>query len=223
MNESQHTRLALVDAARTLFARHGYDGTSIKAITTHARANLGAVTYHFSTKERLYHAVLRSLGESFLARLKAAAGEPHLPLDRIEAFVRAFFGHLSDNCDMPSLMLHEISLRRPVPPPLQEIMGQVFKTVTLLVRAGQRNGSIVSGDPKLLAVSVLALPAYVMWMRIPLRKVAGLDARDHAIRDRILDHIVLSIRRSLESGIRQGATITSRPNRPRRGAGRTKR
>jgi len=223
MNESPSTRLTLIAAARMLFARHGYDGTSIKAITTHAHANLGAVTYHFGTKEQLYHDVLRSMGEPFLLRLKAAADGPQPPLDRIEAFVRAFFGYLSENSDMPSLMLHEISLSRPVPKPLQEIMGQVFATVTGLIQGGQQDGSIVSGDPKLLAISVLALPAYVMWMRIPLQKVAGLDASDRDARSRILEHIVHSVRRSLGADISPPRTMSSRANRPKRGAGRTKR
>jgi AcrR family transcriptional regulator len=223
MNESADTRTALLAAARVLFARHGYDGTSIKAITALAHANLGAVTYHFATKEKLYHAVLRSVGEPFLERLKAAAEEPGPPLDRIEAFVRAFFDHLSVSRQMPSLMLHELSLSRPVPPPLQEAMGRIFKTVTRLVEDGQRDGTVVSGDPALLAISILALPAYAMWMRIPLHKVAGLDLQDQKARCRILDHIVLSIRRSLGTGGPHGAKTSSRPGSPKYRARRTKR
>ena len=225
MNESQDTRLALIAAARALFAEHGYDGTSIKAITTRARANLGAVTYHFGTKEDLYHAVLRSVGEPFLARLKAAACESGGPLDRIEALVRAFFNHLSDNGEMPSLMLHELSLNRPIPSPLQEIMGQVFKTVAGVIQSGQRDGSIIDGNPKLLVVSVLALPAYVMWMRIPLHDVAGLDTHDRPAgggRGRILEHIVTSIRRSLDSGASARAGTGSRSRISKRKAGKAK-
>jgi AcrR family transcriptional regulator len=224
MNELQDTRIALITAARALFAEHGYDGTSIKTITTRARANLGAVTYHFGTKEKLYHAVLCSVGEPFLARLKAAAGGSGRPLDRIEALVRAFFNHLSDNREMPSLMLHELSLSRPIPPPLQEIMGQVFKTVAGIIQIGQRDGSIIHGNPSLLVLSVLALPAYVMWMRIPLHDVAGVDTHDRSGggRGRILKHIVISIRRSLESGAPARAKTSSGSGLSKRKAGKAK-
>ncbi len=199
MNESQTTRDTLIVAARALFARNGYEGTSIKAITTRARANLGAVTYHFGAKEELYYAVLRSVGEPFKVRLLAAAAQPGPPLDRIEGFVRAFFDHLCDHSEMPSLMMHELSLRRPVPSPLRGIMGTIFRTVAGLIREGQKDGTIIGGEPRLLVVSVLALPAYVMWMRVPLGEVVGLDTHDHRVREQILDHIVISIRRSIET------------------------
>lgn len=199
MNESQTTRVALIAAAQRLFAQDGYDGTSIKAITSLANANLGAVTYHFGTKEQLYHEVLRGVGEPFLERLTTAQGEPGPALDRIEALVRAFFTHLSENPEMPSLMMHELSLRRPVPTPLRKIMGQVFQTISALIREGQREGTIAAGDVKLLVVSVLALPAWVMWMRVPLGEVAGLDIHNSRVRQQLLDHLVISIRRSLKA------------------------
>jgi AcrR family transcriptional regulator len=223
MNESNPTRTALLAAARVLFARHGYDGTSIKAITSRARANLGAVTYHFDTKERLYHAVLRSIGEPFLERLNIAAEGTEPPVNRVEALVRTFFNHFCENSDMPSLILHELSLSRPVPPPLREIMGRIFRTVTGIVEEGQRDGTIVRGDPTLLAISILSLPAYIMLMRIPLHKVAGLNLQDQKARGRILDHIVLSIRRSLGTSGPHGAKASSRPSRPKHRARRTKR
>ena len=53
----RETTQSILEAARELFAERGYDGASIRAITARAGVNLGAVTYHFGTKERLYLAV----------------------------------------------------------------------------------------------------------------------------------------------------------------------
>ena len=50
-----------IDAAAELFAERGYDGTSIRDITRQAGTNIGAVTYHFETKQRLYEAVVQEL------------------------------------------------------------------------------------------------------------------------------------------------------------------
>ena len=44
----------LLDAAERLFGRHGYDGVGVRKLTKEARVNLGAVTYHFGSKEALY-------------------------------------------------------------------------------------------------------------------------------------------------------------------------
>jgi AcrR family transcriptional regulator len=58
--EAPHaTKGAILDAAERLFAAHGFRATSLRAITSEADANLGAVNYHFSSKDALILAVLR--------------------------------------------------------------------------------------------------------------------------------------------------------------------
>ena len=52
------TRERVLDVAEQLFAERGIDGVSVRDITSAAQANLGAINYHFSTKENLIVAVL---------------------------------------------------------------------------------------------------------------------------------------------------------------------
>jgi AcrR family transcriptional regulator len=47
------TKGRLLDVAERLFADHGIDGTSLRQITKEAGVNLGAVNYHFRSKEEL--------------------------------------------------------------------------------------------------------------------------------------------------------------------------
>jgi len=69
------TSQRLLDAAEALFAEYGFAETSLRAITTQARANLAAVHYHFGSKDELLRAVftrrLKVLNEERLARLTA--------------------------------------------------------------------------------------------------------------------------------------------------------
>jgi AcrR family transcriptional regulator len=53
------TRERILDAAEQLFMAHGYDGTSMRQITSGANVNLAAVNYHFGTKESLMQEVFR--------------------------------------------------------------------------------------------------------------------------------------------------------------------
>jgi len=197
------TRTTLLCAARELFARSGYDGTSIRDITRKAGANLGAVTYHFGTKEKLYEEVLTRISVPFAARLEAESRRAAAPLARIELVVRALFEHLAGSRDLPPLMLHELSLDRPAPGPIRDLIAGIFGLLSDLVRAGQRDKSIVAGDPTLLTVSIVAQPVYMTLVRNPLRDVVGLDTRDAAMRARIADHVVASVRRTLTAHRRQ--------------------
>ncbi|WP_343222412.1 TetR/AcrR family transcriptional regulator [Lysobacter sp. ISL-50] len=53
-----NTRGRLLEAAELLFIRHGYEGMSLRQITSHAKVNLAAVNYHFGSKEALVQELL---------------------------------------------------------------------------------------------------------------------------------------------------------------------
>ncbi len=52
------TKQRILNAAEHHFARDGYHATSLRGITTAAKANLAAVNYHFGSKESLLEAVI---------------------------------------------------------------------------------------------------------------------------------------------------------------------
>ena len=61
---AEGTAVRLLDAAEQLFARHGIEGASVRAITQAADANIAAVHYHFGSKLDLVRALLeRRIGE----------------------------------------------------------------------------------------------------------------------------------------------------------------
>jgi AcrR family transcriptional regulator len=63
MNENNQTqsdtKQRILDEAEYLFAREGYRGTSLRAITGKADVNLAAVNYHFGSKEALLEEVIK--------------------------------------------------------------------------------------------------------------------------------------------------------------------
>ena len=90
------TRRVILDAAEALISRHGVEGTSVRQIVNAAGVNLGAINYHFGTKELLVLEVLarrlEPMNRERLARLdalEAGAGRRKLKLEEIlEALVR---------------------------------------------------------------------------------------------------------------------------------------
>jgi len=90
------TRVMLLDAAERLFSQHGIEGTSVREIIKAAGVNLGAVNYHFGTKQRLALEVfarrLEPVNRERIARLdalEAQAGPRKLKLEQIiDAVIR---------------------------------------------------------------------------------------------------------------------------------------
>jgi AcrR family transcriptional regulator len=95
--EHPDTKQQILNAAKSLFAREGYQATSMRAITRSAGVNLAAVNYHFGSKEALLEAIfeehLKPRNEVRLKRLKEirdkARRQKQRPaiLDILSAFV----------------------------------------------------------------------------------------------------------------------------------------
>ena len=87
---SNDTKDRILDAAEALFMEHGFEATSLRAITAAAAVNLAAVNYHFGSKEALFRSVLtRRLDPmnqarlELLTRLEAKAAPEPVPCERI--------------------------------------------------------------------------------------------------------------------------------------------
>ncbi|WP_219461883.1 TetR/AcrR family transcriptional regulator [Nonomuraea rhizosphaerae] len=82
--EAGDTKAALVDAALRLFARHGYAGTSIRAIAREVGLSESVLYAHFDGKKAIYEAAMSLAGPQ--VALVALDDAPDGPA----AFVRSF-------------------------------------------------------------------------------------------------------------------------------------
>lgn len=196
-NRRPETAEALLRAARELFAERGYEGASIRAITRRAGVNLGAVTYHFGSKEALYHAVIASNIQPLRETLVATAQGPGPTLSRIESFLRAAFDYYADNPVIPRLMLQQIASGRPVPPPARDWIRLGLGTIAALIRTGQREGTIRPGDARLMALGVVSNGLLVHLIRRPLEEAVELSLADPAMREAVREQVVRFVHAAL--------------------------
>jgi AcrR family transcriptional regulator len=95
----------ILDAGERLFMAHGYEGTSMRLITSEASVNLAAVNYHFGSKESLIQEVFRRrldwLNDERLRVLiemeAAAAGKPLKPSQIVDGFFGTLLRMADDN------------------------------------------------------------------------------------------------------------------------------
>ena len=191
------THAQLVTIARALFAHAGYEGTSIRAITTAANANLGAVTYHFGSKRGLYEAVLESCVQPLRERIYAALSTDAAPLDRIEAVVREYFAYMSANPEVVMLLMQEMVTGGETPEVAIKTIRGVHAALTQVVSEGQQRGEIRQGEAAVMAVSIVSQPMHIMIMRRPLAAFTGLDIEQPEILDRFVMNAIAFVRGGL--------------------------
>lgn len=197
MTQHRDTRDRLVEAARELFSRFGYEATSVRAITTHADANLGAITYHFGSKEALYEAALASVIAPLRLLAVELASSTDPPLARIERMVRGLFHYLRQSPEFPKLVAHHLAGFRPLPEPARDIIAKNLATMASLISEGQCNGSIRSGNPRDMALSVAAQPLWLNLARRALQEGASVDQEDPETHEQIVESVVEFVRAGL--------------------------
>ncbi len=69
------TKNKILDAAERLFADKGFNGTSLREITSQAEVNLAAVNYHFGSKKELIKAVMSRYMNELSPRLETALSD----------------------------------------------------------------------------------------------------------------------------------------------------
>lgn len=119
------TKERLLKTALRLFSESGFDAVSIRAITSEAGANLGAIGYHYGSKDGLIRAVFERLARpvndrrliSLEAYEREAAGEA-LPVERVvralvEPAVRFAMDPNSDGIYFSRILNIAIALRPP--------------------------------------------------------------------------------------------------------------
>lgn len=89
---SEVTRTALIEAARPLFAEHGYAGVGTEEIVRTAGVTRGALYHHFDGKRELFAAVYERIEAELAERIAAGAlaANPASPMEAMRAGAEMF-------------------------------------------------------------------------------------------------------------------------------------
>jgi AcrR family transcriptional regulator len=91
-------RTQLIEIARTVFAKRGYEATSVEEIAARAKVSKPIVYEHFGGKEGLYAVLVDREMDFVVTRIAAAIGEG-TPRERVERAALAFLTYVRDHRD----------------------------------------------------------------------------------------------------------------------------
>ena len=110
---SGHARRAqLVEVGRTVFAKRGYEGTSVEEIADRAHVSKPVIYEHFGGKEGLYAVIVDREMEYVVRRIteSIATGTPR---ERVEQAALAFLTYVKDHPDGFAILAHDTPLVSP--------------------------------------------------------------------------------------------------------------
>ncbi|HET6754384.1 MAG TPA: TetR family transcriptional regulator [Jiangellaceae bacterium] len=162
---ARDTRTELLEAALDLFARHGYAGTSIRAIARAVGRSESVIYKHFANKQEIFDEVLYQAGTGLLID-QFAVIDPRLANTDPAAFLRAIGDQLLAAWDQPRARRLTSVLARAVGDTHARVIaaaGQVQQEIAHLFAGWVEAGRIPAGrgTPTQLAWELFAANAFV--------------------------------------------------------------
>ena len=99
-------RAQLIDVGRAVFAKHGYEATTVEEIAERARISKPVVYEHFGGKEGLYAVIVDREVEHIVGRIVEAVTSGS-PRERLEQAVLAFLSYAKERPDGFAMLLRE--------------------------------------------------------------------------------------------------------------------
>ncbi len=102
-------REAILSCAKRLFARKGYDATSMDEVSKCADVNKALIYYHFKSKENLYSTILLHSISSIHDSIKARMDEISNPEEGLKIYIDAFYMEAIKNNAFFRILMREVA------------------------------------------------------------------------------------------------------------------
>jgi AcrR family transcriptional regulator len=100
-------RLAIMAAAKRLFAARGFHGGSVSDLAREVDLPIGSIYTYFENKEAIMRTVIEEGWETFFAALAEAVSGPGRPEERLSLVLHRFLPELFADVDLISIILAE--------------------------------------------------------------------------------------------------------------------
>jgi AcrR family transcriptional regulator len=138
----------LLRSGRKLYAQRGATGLSVRALTQHARANLGMFHYHFRTKDEFLRRLLSGWYEEMFGELAGHVQQDGPPLHRLQEALFFLASFLRENQAMLARVMMDAAAGNAVATRfLRENAPRHLGLLLALMDEAERDGLIVATPP----------------------------------------------------------------------------
>lgn len=99
----------ILEAARTVFVRHGTHAANLKEIAQEADVNQALLHYYFSDKKTLADTVFEEVASEFFPEIQAAFAADHPLEEKVETIVQKYFEFIGENPYLPAYIVGELN------------------------------------------------------------------------------------------------------------------
>ena len=140
--EFNDKKIQILEVAEKLFSDKGFEGTSIRDISKHAKINIAMVSYYFGSKERLLEALILYKTSDLKLQLENLLQENIEPLEKVNKLVEIYISKISCNKGIFRVLHFELNSQKREKSMIAftELKKGNLKSVESIITQGQSKG-----------------------------------------------------------------------------------
>ena len=140
--ELNDKKIQILEVAEKLFSDKGFEGTSIRDISKHAKINIAMVSYYFGSKERLLEALILYKTSDLKLQLENLLQENIEPLEKVNKLVEIYITRISCNKGIFRVLHFELNSQKREKSMIAftELKKGNLKSVESIITQGQAKG-----------------------------------------------------------------------------------
>ncbi|XDZ56728.1 HTH-type transcriptional repressor KstR2 [Flavobacterium tructae] len=140
--ELNDKKIQILEVAEKLFSEKGFEGTSIRDISKHAKINIAMVSYYFGSKERLLEALIIYKTSDLKLKLENLLLENIEPIDKVNKLIEIYITRISCNKGIFRVLHFEINAKKREKSfiAFTELKKGNLKSVESIIKQGQEKG-----------------------------------------------------------------------------------
>jgi len=192
----EKTRLALIQAAKELFGRRGFDSTTVKEIADLAGVNVSLVSYHYKGKEGIYRACFEHYGQDRLEATKRILGTEPTSLEevrvRLSMFMDEFIMFQMNEPHVTRLLTREADVENPLIEDIfSELFIQIMKTLVEFILQAIKKGFLrKDADPLIIASGLFGALISFVQRNWAAEKYFKMSLKDEKFRKHLIQQMM---------------------------------
>lgn len=164
-------RMAILKAARSIFAKRGFTDTMVDHIAAECGVAKGTIYLYFESKQAIFMDVLLADCRQMAEVSKETMNADGLSWkERVRSFMEVRLAYCEQHPDFMRILLTELHAmilqNRPIDPRLPLLVQEAEFQLTQMFAVAMAKGEIKQVDPHVPAVSVIALTKSLLEMRL---------------------------------------------------------
>jgi AcrR family transcriptional regulator len=189
-----NTKSFMIQHARALFAKNGFDGVSVKDVAQATKLNVSLVSYHFNGKEGLYEACLEGFGIECLESVQRTLTSPSTYEEcivRLEMFIDLMLDIFIKEPDASAMVFKEADMEaRTISRVFQSTFVELFNTIVIFFEDSKKLGFVDSDiDPHTLASICFGALSHFARMDAISTRYFNRSLKDSKHRHRVASHL----------------------------------